>query len=117
MMLLRNFSTEVQKKEKLSQKRNHVKKRKRRRNEKTKTQRYFKTKTSGDSTRHGKRKVTAEYIVWTAKQYKIKSIIFPEDSSVLAKSIAQTRKRTLLVPGKPYDLDVIKKERERIDAR
>ncbi|MGG7036660.1 MAG: BamA/TamA family outer membrane protein [Flavobacterium sp.] len=77
---------------------------------------FFKTKTSADSTRHGK-KATAKYTVWTAKQYKIKSVVFPEDSSALAKSITKTKKRSLLVPGEPYDLDVIKKERERIDTR
>jgi outer membrane protein assembly factor BamA len=77
---------------------------------------YFKTKTTADSTRSGK-KATAEYTVWPHKQYKIKSVVFPEDSSALAKSINKSKKRTLLIPGKPYDLDVIKKERERIDAR
>jgi len=77
---------------------------------------YFKTKTSADSTRHGK-KATAEYTVMTAKQYKIKNVVFPQDSSALAKSINKTKRRTLLVPGNPYDLDVIKLERERIDSR
>lgn len=77
---------------------------------------YFKTKTNADSTRHGK-KATAEYTVWTVKQYKIKNVIFPQESSALSKSISKTKKRTLLISGKPYDLDVIKQERERIDSR
>jgi outer membrane protein assembly factor BamA len=35
----------------------------------------------------------------------------------LGKSIARTSSRTLLKEGNPYDLDIIKAERERIDAR
>lgn len=77
---------------------------------------FFKTKTSADSTRHGK-KATAEYIVWPARQYKIKNVIFPEDSSALSKAINKTKRRTLLKAGEAYDLDVIKQERERIDTR
>lgn len=77
---------------------------------------YFKTKTSADSTRHGK-KTTAEYTVWPFKQYKIKSVVFPDDSSALAKSINKTKRRSLLIPGEPYDLEMIKQERERIDSR
>lgn len=77
---------------------------------------YFKTRVSADSTVRSKR-VTAEYIVQPRKQYKIKSIKFPEDSSALGKAIARTSRRSLLKEGNPYDLDVIKAERERIDAR
>lgn len=77
---------------------------------------YFKTKVQSDSTRHGK-KATAEYIVWPSKQYKIKNVSFPDDSTALGKSIARTQRRTLLIPGNPYDLEAIKLERDRIDAR
>jgi outer membrane protein insertion porin family len=77
---------------------------------------YFKTKVQSDSTRNGKR-ATAEFTVWPSKQYKIKSVSFPDDSTALGKSIARTQRRTLLIPGNPYDLEVIKLERERIDAR
>ena len=77
---------------------------------------YFKTRVSADSTAKNKR-VTAEYTVQPKRQYKIKEVKFPEDSSALGKAIARTSRRSLLKPGKPYDLDVIKAERERIDAR
>jgi outer membrane protein assembly factor BamA len=77
---------------------------------------YFKTRVSADSTARNKR-VTAEYTVWPKRQYKIKSVQFPEDSSALGKTIARTRRRTLLKEGNPYDLEIIKLERERIDAR
>ena len=77
---------------------------------------YFKTRVSADSTAKNKR-VSAEYTVWPKRQYKIKSVEFPADSSDLGKSIAKTSRRTLLKEGNPYDLEVIKLERERIDAR
>jgi outer membrane protein assembly factor BamA len=77
---------------------------------------YFKTRVSADSTAKNKR-ATAEYTVWPKRQYKIKNVQFPEDSSALGKSIARTSRRTLLKEGNPYDLEIIKLERERIDAR
>ncbi len=77
---------------------------------------YFKTRTASDSTRHGKR-ASAEYVVKPGKQYKIRNVIFPSDSSALSKTIARTHRRSVLKPGEGYDLDKIKTERERIDAR
>ncbi|NBL64179.1 BamA/TamA family outer membrane protein [Flavobacterium sp. NST-5] len=79
---------------------------------------FFKTATESDSTGHSKnRKVTAEYIVKPGPQYKIKSVTFPQDSSQLSKDIAQVTRRSRLREGRPYDLDRIKAERERIDGR
>ncbi len=77
---------------------------------------YFKSKTKSDSTRHGKR-VKVGYTVALAKQYKIKEVFWPEDSTALSQSISKLKRRSLLVPGRPYDLETIKLERERIDAR
>ncbi|MEO5776046.1 MAG: BamA/TamA family outer membrane protein [Flavobacterium sp.] len=77
---------------------------------------YFNTRTSADSTRHGKR-ATAEYKVTTGRQYKIKSVQFPNDSSDVGKAVARTQRRSLLQVGKAYNLEVIKAERERIDTR
>jgi outer membrane protein assembly factor BamA len=77
---------------------------------------YFKTRVSADSTAKNKR-ATAEYTVWPKRQYKIKNVQFPTDSSALSKEITKTSRRTLLKEGNPYDLEVIKLERERIDAR
>ena len=76
---------------------------------------FFKTRVSADSTAKNKR-ATAEYTILSKRQYKIKSVQFPVDSSDLGKSIARTSRRTLLKEGNPYDLDIIKAERERIDA-
>ncbi len=77
---------------------------------------YFKTRVSADSTAKNKR-ATAEYTVWPKRQYKIKTVTFPEDSTTLGKEIAKTSRRTLLKEGNPYDLEIIKLERDRIDAR
>lgn len=77
---------------------------------------YFNTRTSADSTRHGKR-ATAEYKVTPGKQYKIKSVTFPTDSSAIGKAVGRTHRRSLLKVGEPYNLEVIKAERVRIDTR
>lgn len=77
---------------------------------------YFKAQVTSDSTRR-KKKATAEYVVTPGKQYKIKSVTFPSDSSDVAKAIRRTQRRTLLKVGNAYDLEVIKSERERIDER
>ncbi|WP_316634407.1 BamA/TamA family outer membrane protein [uncultured Flavobacterium sp.] len=77
---------------------------------------YFKTGVSADSTVSNKR-VTAEYTVVPKKRYTIKSVTFPDDSLAMSRIIGRSSRRSLLKVGKPYDLDVIKAERERIDAR
>ena len=53
---------------------------------------YFNTRTSADSTRHG-RKATAEYTVTSGKQYKIKSVSFPTDSSAIGIAVRRTFER------------------------
>ena len=77
---------------------------------------FFKTRTSSDSTRNGKRS-SAEYIVKPGKQYTIREVVFPIDSSDISKAIASTQRRTSLKSGMHYDLDLIKAERERIDSQ
>jgi outer membrane protein insertion porin family len=81
---------------------------------------YFQAFVTADSTRHGK-KATAEYTIRPGKQWKIRNVIYPSDSTELNKAITRTLgksgKRSLLKAGDPYDLDVIKSERERIDTR
>ncbi|HEY4286753.1 MAG TPA: BamA/TamA family outer membrane protein [Puia sp.] len=77
--------------------------------------------------------LTAIYTAQIGPRYIIRNVTFPSDSDKLGKSIdslwkgtrtrtARKRKdslarRTLLRKGKPFDLDVIKQERERIDSR
>ena len=77
---------------------------------------YFNATTTSDSTRSGK-KGKAEYNITLRNQYKIKSITLPNDSSALSQNINKSMHRSLLKVGKPYNLEFIKNERSRIDAR
>lgn len=79
---------------------------------------WFKNRVSADSTSRNKR-AKAIYTVTTGRQYTIRNVIFPSDtiSTVLDSTIARIKRRSRLRPGRPYDLDVIKDERNRIDTR
>lgn len=77
---------------------------------------YFNARTSADSTRRGK-KATAEYTITPKQQYKIKSVTFPTDSTVIGKAVARTQRGTRLKVGDAYSLENIKEERIRIDTR
>ncbi|HET9824317.1 MAG TPA: hypothetical protein VFP87_03220, partial [Chitinophagaceae bacterium] len=76
---------------------------------------YFRAKVTGDTVARRK-KVRARYKAEAGQQYKIDSVAFPGDTSVVSKTIQGSTKNTLLKRGKPFDLDVIKGERTRIDA-
>lgn len=77
---------------------------------------YFKGRAYADSTSKRKR-ATATYDVRPAFQYKIRAIKFPTDSSKLGLAVAETKENTFFKPGESYDLDKIKAERTRIDAK
>lgn len=77
---------------------------------------YFNTRSTADSTRHGK-KAEAIYTVIPKRQYLIRDIKFPIDSTVLSNTIRNTKDRTLLKKDQGYSLTTIKEERLRIDAR
>lgn len=64
-----------------------------------------------------RRKTRVTFTAQVGSQYTINTISFPADSSELSKTIAATSNKTLLKAGDPYSLDIIKAERERIDAR
>jgi outer membrane protein assembly factor BamA len=76
---------------------------------------YFKAYVEGDTTVKNK-KATATYTVRAGVQYGINEIHFVSDSSILQKTIVESSEKTFLKSGKPFDLGVIKNERERIDA-
>ncbi len=76
---------------------------------------YFRAKVTGDTIIRRK-KAHARYNAEAGAQYKIAAVQFPGDSSVLSTTIIGSSKETLLIPGKPFDLDVIKAERIRIDG-
>jgi outer membrane protein assembly factor BamA len=76
---------------------------------------YFQAEVAGDTIVKGK-KAKAEYIVKPGAQYTINNIDFGSDSSALQTAINQCAGKTLLKKDEPFDLGVIKAERERIDA-
>ncbi len=76
---------------------------------------FFRATVTGDTSTSG-RKGSATYDAKAGPQYLIDTVAFPTDSSALARSIVESSAGSLLQPGKPFDLDVIKGERLRIDA-
>ncbi len=76
---------------------------------------YFVAKVNGDTTVKGK-KARATYTVRPGPQYSINAVQFAEDSSTLVKKINEVKDKAFLKPGDPFDLAVIKGERDRIDA-
>ncbi len=77
---------------------------------------YFHSEATVDSTVKNK-KMHATYVALLTKQYKIKNTYFPTDSGFMYNIMRTTSRRTLLKPGRPYSLDLVKGERERIDKR
>ena len=63
------------------------------------------------------KKLTSVYTANIGRQYTIKKVEYPSDSSNLSREIQMGIKNSLLKPGDPYELDVIKNERARIDRR
>lgn len=76
---------------------------------------YFKAAVDGDSTIKNK-KASVLYAANTGYQYKIREVVFKSDSSTLDSAIYALRGKSLIKVGEPYDLDIIKLERIRIDA-
>ncbi len=77
---------------------------------------YFNAKASYDTISKNKT-AKVDYTVKPGAQYIISDVHFPADSSVVNKEIAKLEDRSLLKKGQPFDLDVIKSERDRIDSR
>jgi outer membrane protein assembly factor BamA len=63
-----------------------------------------------------KKTAIAVYKAETGPQYKIKDVVFEKDSSELTYSIVQGANVSFLKPGKAYNFETIKAERNRIDA-
>lgn len=77
---------------------------------------YFKGHSSIDTSTKDKR-TTGLFTIMPGPRYIIDSVNFPKDSSELSAAIRSVTKRSSLRKGGPYDLDVIKAERTRIDTR
>ena len=76
---------------------------------------YFNASVTGDTVIK-KKKAHSEFTAATGNQYLIDSVTFDGDSSRLAQAIRESGATSLLKTGDPYNLDVIKGERLRIDA-
>jgi outer membrane protein assembly factor BamA len=76
---------------------------------------YFHATVEGDTVVKRK-KAHATYTIQTGNQYIIAAVQFPQDTSVLEQKIRETADKTFLKPGEPFNLSLIKGERERIDA-
>ncbi len=63
-----------------------------------------------------KRKAHAYYLIIPGRVYTIKEVNFKTDNTALGRAIQQTKSKTFLHPNQPFNLEVIKGERTRIDA-
>ena len=77
---------------------------------------YFNAKASYDTVSKNK-KAQVIYTVRPGSRYLIDGVKFQKDSTLVNQEIQNLTGKTLLKNGKPFDLDVIKAERERIDNR
>ncbi|SHN13746.1 BamA/TamA family outer membrane protein [Mucilaginibacter sp. OK098] len=77
---------------------------------------YFLAQVNGDTVSKNKT-AKAVYTVHAGPSYHYRSIKFPADNDDLDTAVTGTSKQTFLKPGDKYNLDVIKNERLRIDAR
>jgi outer membrane protein insertion porin family len=77
---------------------------------------YFKDTVILDTVYKG-RKLSAVYTAEIGYQYKIRNLVYPPDSDSLSVNIARMAPKSLIKKGDPYDLDVVKNERTRIDTR
>lgn len=75
---------------------------------------YFNARARYDTVSKNK-KAKVIYTVNPGGRYLISNVNFPADSSEINNEIQALKNKTLLKPGNPFDLDVIKAERQRID--
>jgi len=75
---------------------------------------YFNARAKYDTVSKNK-KAKVIYTLNPGARYLISNVRFPEDSSVVNQEIQNLKDKTFLKSGNPFDLDVIKSERERID--
>jgi len=77
---------------------------------------YFNAKATYDTVSKNK-KAQVIYTVRPGSRYLIDGVKFQKDSTLVNHEIQSFADKTLLKNGRPFDLDVIKAERERIDNR
>jgi outer membrane protein assembly factor BamA len=75
---------------------------------------YFNAKATYDTVSKNK-KAQVIYTLKPGSRYLISNVKFQKDSSLVNKEIQALTDKTFLKSGQPFDLDVIKSERDRID--
>ena len=76
---------------------------------------FFHAKANGDTIVKNK-KASANYVANAGVQYKINEVSFPADSSAISQVIRGVASKSILKKGDPFNLDVVKGERLRIDV-
>lgn len=78
---------------------------------------YFYATVTGDTATSAKGKLLKmKFEATTGQRYFLRNINFPTDTSIeVLRNISRSKRRTLLKPGGPYDLETIQNERTRID--
>jgi outer membrane protein insertion porin family len=77
---------------------------------------FFRAAVAGE-TQIKNRRAKAIYTAAPGMQYTINEVSFDGDSSRLHREIVRTRRRTFLKKGDPFNLELVKAERTRIDDR
>ena len=75
---------------------------------------FFNARASSDTISKN-RKAQVLYKVKPGARYLISQVNFPQDSTIINSEIQTIKDKTFLIAGNPFDLDVIKAERERIN--
>ena len=75
---------------------------------------FFNAKATSDTISNNK-KASVIYTLTPGARYLISNVKFPADSTVINDEIQSITDKSFLKAGNPFDLDVIKAERERID--
>ncbi|ASZ10340.1 BamA/TamA family outer membrane protein [Chitinophaga pendula] len=75
---------------------------------------YFKGTVTSAIKNSGEKKAAGIYTATPDQRYYIKSVTYETDSSELGKTVAQTAVNSSLIVKKPYSLDSVKAERQRI---
>lgn len=75
---------------------------------------YFNADATYDTVSHNK-KAKVIYTLRPGARYLISDVKFQQDSTLINREIQNLTNKTFLKKGQPFDLDVIKSERERID--
>jgi len=76
---------------------------------------FFHAKARGDTAVKNK-KASASYVANAGVHYKINEVHFPDDTSAISKAIRDVSSESMLKKGDPFNLDVVKGERLRIDV-